>query len=84
MAEMTTEPMGRADVLALLTNCPICGARLANFNRFGQGERSAKATFSCGAVLATLADLPLEVDRGCPSPSAVAVAAIEREIGRGA
>lgn len=81
------EPMLRADVLALLSNCPVCGSAKADFTRWGAENKSARVRFECAAVFSTFGDDAIEVsgqDHSCPMPSRVAAAALEREFSRGA
>ncbi|MBB4103032.1 hypothetical protein [Allorhizobium borbori] len=80
------EPMLRADVLALLSNCPVCGSAKADFTRWGTEEKSARVRFECSAVFSTFGDAEIEVSNRdqCPAPSRVAASALEREFSRGA
>lgn len=69
-----------ADILREQAGCPVCGATLVYFERFGPRLRSGKARFSCGAAFASFEDHPISPDRDCPNPSRVAADALNVEV----
>lgn len=58
--------------LAAQSNCPVCGSAVSGG---GGGIAFASATFACGAELQT-ANGQIIISTACPSPSYVAVRAL--------
>lgn len=74
------EAVTHADMLREQAGCPVCGAPLVYFERFGRHLLSGKARFSCGAAFASFENHPISPDRDCPNPARVAAAALNGEV----